>query len=206
MQALFHGIMLGFGLILPLGVQNIFIFNQGASQKKFSRALPAVLTASICDTILISLAITGVSVIFLSFEWLKIILFFVGFLFLSYMGWVMWKSSPGSDAHQQNSPLDTRRQIVFATSVSLLNPHAILDTIGVIGTSSLLYIDGEKWMFAIAVIGVSWFWFISLALVGRKIQKFDNSGTLFKRINQVSAVIIWFMALYILSQLFGNVR
>ena len=33
MNAIIHGIVLAFGLILPLGVQNVFIFQQGAWQK-----------------------------------------------------------------------------------------------------------------------------------------------------------------------------
>ncbi len=37
-----------------------------------------------------------------------------------------------------------KKQILFAASVSLLNPHAILDTIGVIGTNSIQYIGSEK--------------------------------------------------------------
>ncbi|MGG4507516.1 amino acid transporter, partial [Heyndrickxia sporothermodurans] len=75
MEALLHGIMLAFGLILPLGVQNVFVFNQGATHKKFTNALPAVITAGVCDTILISLAVAGVSIIILSFEWLRTFIF-----------------------------------------------------------------------------------------------------------------------------------
>ena len=50
MEPLIHGILLAFGLILPLGVQNVFVFNQGATHKKFTNALPAVITAGLCDT------------------------------------------------------------------------------------------------------------------------------------------------------------
>lgn len=35
LEAFIHGALLAFGLILPLGIQNIFIFNQGATQKRF---------------------------------------------------------------------------------------------------------------------------------------------------------------------------
>ena len=31
------------------------------------------------------------------------------------------------------------RQVAFAASVSILNPHALLDTVAVIGTSSIQY-------------------------------------------------------------------
>ncbi|TMZ55245.1 amino acid transporter, partial [Klebsiella pneumoniae] len=59
--AFLHGIVLAFGLILPLGTQNVFVFNQGASQPKFRGAVPVILTASLCDTLLILLAVVGVS-------------------------------------------------------------------------------------------------------------------------------------------------
>ncbi|MFC4353823.1 LysE/ArgO family amino acid transporter [Chryseomicrobium palamuruense] len=201
MEPILHGVALAFGLILPLGVQNVFIFTQGATQKKFSSALPAIVTASICDTLLITLAITGVSVIVLTFEWLRTSLFLIGFLFLLYMGWVMWKAKPAMHAQQPLSHFTAKRQIAFAASVSLLNPHAILDTIGVIGTSALIYAGTEKWLFSLSVIIVSWIWFFSLALAGRKLGKMDTSGQWLRRINKVSAVVIWVMAFYILSHL-----
>lgn len=51
------------------------------------------------------------------------------------------------------------KQVSFALSVSLLNPHAILDTIGVIGSSAALYSGSNKIAFTIACISVSWLWF-----------------------------------------------
>ena len=64
-EAILHGIILAFGLIIPLGVQNVFVFNQGALQPTFMRALPVVITAGICDTILIVAAVSGVSLLVL---------------------------------------------------------------------------------------------------------------------------------------------
>ncbi|MBD8069370.1 LysE/ArgO family amino acid transporter [Bacillus sp. PS06] len=198
MQALVHGMILAFGLILPLGVQNVFIFNQGATHKKFIHALPAIITAGICDTILIFLAVTGVSMVVLNVEWLKILLFVVGLIFLTYMGLVMWRSAPEpANNVQQQHRFSARRQITFAASVSLLNPHAIIDTIGVIGTSSLAYTGHEKIIFAISCIIVSWIWFFSLAILGRKVGQLGKSDMLLKRVNQLSAIIIWGMAIYL---------
>lgn len=94
MEPLIHGLILAFGLILPLGVQNIFIFNQGATQKTLIHALPAVLAASFCDSLLILLAVLGVSLIVLQVVWIKTILFGFGCLFLLYIGWVLWKTAP----------------------------------------------------------------------------------------------------------------
>jgi L-lysine exporter family protein LysE/ArgO len=200
--ALFHGIALAFGLILPLGAQNVFVFNQGASQPTFKRVLPVILTASLCDTLLILLAVIGVSVIVLSVPVLQTVIFSIGFLFLLYMGWTIWKSDPTGVNHKEVA-LPPKKQIMFALSVSLLNPHAILDTIGVIGTSSLSYSGAEKWTFTIACIIISWIWFFCLAVVGRRVGQFDTTGRFIKILNKVSALIIWGVSLYIAYQLFN---
>lgn len=200
MEPLIHGIILAFGLILPLGVQNVFLFNQGTAHKNFVHALPAVITAGVCDTILIYSAVAGVSLIVLSFVWLKNLLFFIGFFFLSYMGWLMWKSTTDV-LRQQKAVFSAKRQVAFAASASLLNPHAIMDTIGVIGTSSLVYSGVEKWNFTIACIGVSWIWFFGLAIAGKMVGQLDSTGSILKKMNQLSALIVWGMALYMGYQL-----
>jgi len=87
LAAFVHGFILALGLILPLGAQNVFVFNQGASQPKFRGALPVIITASLCDTLLILLAVIGVSVLILTVPALQIGIFSIGLFFLLYMGW-----------------------------------------------------------------------------------------------------------------------
>lgn len=198
-EAIIHGIILAFGLIIPLGVQNVFIFNQGASQPNIWRAAPVVLTASICDMLLILIAVQGVSLVLLTFSWLTNSLYIIGFLFLLYMGFIIWRGNPSNDVKQEKS-MPLKKQILFAASVSLLNPHAILDTIGVIGTNSIQYIGSEKWAFTLATIIVSWIWFISLALAGKFLKRLDSTGKTIVLLNKFSGLIIWGVALYMLKQ------
>ncbi|MBJ7993102.1 LysE/ArgO family amino acid transporter [Bacillus mycoides] len=198
-EAIIHGIILAFGLIIPLGVQNVFVFNQGASQPNIWRAAPVVLTASICDTLLILIAVQGVSLVLLTFSWLTTTLYMIGFFFLMYMGWVIWRSDSSNDVKQEKS-MPLKNQIIFAASVSLLNPHAILDTIGVIGTNSIQYIGNEKWAFTFATIIVSWIWFISLAFAGKFLKGFDSTRKTIIVLNKISGLLIWGVALYMLKQ------
>lgn len=88
--AFLHGYVLAFGLILPLGPQNAFVLSQGALNSRWRHALPVVVTASCSDTLLILLAVMGVSMLVLTLPWLKIILIVVGVLFLGFMGWRTW--------------------------------------------------------------------------------------------------------------------
>lgn len=201
LAALLHGIALAFGLILPLGAQNVFVFNQGASQPQFKRALPVIITAALCDTLLIILAVLGVSVLVFAIPVLQTALFAVGLVFLLYMGWSIWRSTPTSSATDA-APLSSKKQILFAMSVSLLNPHAIMDTIGVIGTSSLSYTGIDKVTFTASTILVSWIWFLGLAVAGKTVGQIDSSGKIMRIINKISAIIIWVVAAYIAYKLF----
>jgi len=199
LEAFLHGIILAFGLILPLGVQNVFVFSQGATQPNLLRALPASVTAAICDTMLILLAVFGLSLIVLQFEWLRITLMTIGIVFLLYMGYTIWRSNPATTENSEALPI--KKQILFALSVSLLNPHAILDTIGVIGTSTLKYSGTEQMMFTVACVFISWLWFFGLTLTGASFKKLDSSGKLMRIFNKCSAIFIWATACYLASGL-----
>ncbi|AMX00565.1 LysE/ArgO family amino acid transporter [Rummeliibacillus stabekisii] len=195
MEAFMHGIILAFGLILPLGVQNVFVFSQGATQPRLLRALPATITAAVCDTFLMLIAIFGVSIIVFQFEWLRLSLMSIGIIFLLYMGFSIWRSKPTTSMTGQALPMN--KQILFALSVSLLNPHAILDTVGVIGTSALKYVGTEQVLFTLACIIVSWLWFFGLTIAGAVMKKLDGTGRLMMLFNKCSALFIWGTAIYL---------
>lgn len=197
MEAFLTGIILAFGLILPLGVQNIFILNQGFLHRRFISALPAILTACLCDTILVLLAVLGLSVLMLHNVWFELILTIVGVCFLVFIGWTTWRSKPEQLDSNEQMKFSVSKQILFAASVSLLNPHAILDTIAVVGTTSLHYEGEERILFSIATILVSWIWFFSLAATGRIIGKSPKRSTFFQMIQKISAIFIWGTALYL---------
>lgn len=200
MEAILHGIFLAFGLILPLGVQNVFIFTQGATQPNIFKALPATITAALCDTLLILFAVFGLSILVLQLTWLRLGLLIIGIVFLSYMGYSVWNSKPAR--RDPGSRLPAKKQIVFALSVSLLNPHAILDAVGVIGTSALRYAGLEQILFTAACVAVSWCWFFGLTFAGAAIKKLDGSGSLMIIFNRCSAIFIWCTALLLLKGLF----
>jgi L-lysine exporter family protein LysE/ArgO len=191
-----HGVLLAIGLILPLGVQNVFIFSQGATQPSLLKALPATITAAICDTVLILLAILGLSLIILQIEGLRTVLMIAGILFLLYMSVSIWRSTPTETDEAKALPM--KKQILFALSVSLLNPHAILDIVGVIGTSALKYSGFDLVLFTTSCIVVSWLWFFGLMFAGSRIRQLGNATAVMTFFNKSSAVFIFCMAIYLL--------
>lgn len=199
-EAFIHGVLLALGLILPLGVQNVFIFNQGGSQPALKKAFPSVITASVCDTVLILTSVLGLSILLLQVPFLKTVLYGCGIIFLAYMGWTIWQTK--QQENEKTESLSSKKQISFALSVSLLNPHALLDTVGVIGSNSLLYSGETKIWFTLAAILVSWVWFFFLAFAGRFVQTIDSSGKTVYLLNKSAALIIWGIVIYMIIHSF----
>jgi L-lysine exporter family protein LysE/ArgO len=192
-----HGFILAIGLILPLGVQNFFIFSQGALRSKFIHVVPIVLTASLCDTGLILASVLGVSALVSAVDWMRIFLVIGGSLFLIYMGIQSWRSS-AQGSKQVQEPVSIKKTITFTLMISIMNPHAILDTVGVIGTSSIQYQGIDKVLFTGACIAVSWVWFFTLAFCGRIVGIKDKSGRLTGYLSKISAIVMWLAAIYLI--------
>lgn len=192
-----HGIILAIGLILPIGMQNGFILFQGAVHKRWVNLLPTLITAGMADTLLISLGAMGVSAAAFHITWFRYLIGVVGILFLLYMGVASWRDQGAEAAGLTDTAWPPRRQITFSLSVSLLNPHALIDTLAVIGGSASVYTTfRERFAFAAAAASVSWIWFFLLSLIGHWLGRmaFQNSLKLF---NRVSAVIMWLSAGYL---------
>ncbi|HVI51933.1 MAG TPA: LysE family transporter [Candidatus Sulfotelmatobacter sp.] len=182
-------------MILPLGPQNTFVLSQGFSQPNLLRALPVVVTAACCDTLLILLAVAGVSAVVGAIEWLRLVLVCGGVAFLVAAGWLTWKSAPPSpQSGDERTPAPMGKQVAFALACSLGNPHAIVDTIGVIGTSGLAYQGARLAAFTSACIAVSWSWFFGLALAGRILSRLELARRL---LNPASALVMWASAGYL---------
>ena len=73
LMAFLHGFILALGLILPLGVQNLFVLQQGILQPRLWKTVPAVVTAALCDTVLISCSVGGVAWLLAGMESLRLV-------------------------------------------------------------------------------------------------------------------------------------
>lgn len=196
--AFIHGFILALGLILPLGVQNLFVLQQGLLQPSLRKALPAVITAAVCDTVLIVLSVGGISMLLMEVAYLQMVLISLGSCFLFYMGWQNWHSAAQLEEPSGAEIMCARQQMVFAMSVSLLNPYAFLDIMGVIGTSSLQYAGMEKICFALAAILVSWLWFSGLSILGHSLDCLPDSWRRPTVLQRFSAIFMWGSGGYLL--------
>ncbi|MEU6861278.1 LysE family transporter [Glycomyces sp. NPDC046736] len=159
--AFFTGLALGLALIVPIGAQNVFVFGQGVSLG-MPRALWAVLGAGLCDTLLIVLGATGASALLDSVPGLRPAMLIGGAAFLTYLGVKSLRAKPAELADETGTwtPAQTLRR---TAAVSLLNPHAILDTVGVLGAAIAAQSAATRTTFAIGTLSASWLWFLLLA-------------------------------------------
>ena len=192
-SAFLKGSLLGISLVFPLGPQNAFIFRTGAAEKKGLRIFLIVLLAALCDALLILSAILGSSWV-ARIEAIKTILVFLGIVFLFYFGYKLWvtKISETDDSNQNSWSL--LKQLFFCISVSIINPHAIIDTFFVIGAVATEYSKSGKQWLALGCIVIDTLWFFTLAIVGFIIKKNKNNRIILKIINRVSAVIMFYVA------------
>ena len=202
--SIINGLILGFGLMIPLGIQNIFVLNQGIAQKNFKNILPCVITAAICDTLLITIGVLGVSLLILELSWLKITLMVIGLFFLLYISYTNWNIA-SLKIKSKFRTYSAKKQIIFTVSVSIFNPHAITDTIIVIGGNSIQYSENAKLAYTLSCIITSWIWFFGLAYTGNKLSKLDKTGHYIKLLNKIAAILIFIVALYLAKQIFNEV-
>lgn len=204
-----HGFLLAIALILPLGPQNTFVLTQASSLPRFRDAAAVALTAALCDTFLIAIAVAGLSVIVIALPWFRSAMGLIGALFMLWIAVCTWQAHPGAQAPEEGAtataarvgPAWTRaRRIRHSVTVSLLNPHAILDTVLVIGGASVLYHDAwARMAYAVAAIAASWLWFGGLLLAGHTFHHVLGRGSSRARlVSQVSAVLMGILAIRLL--------
>lgn len=166
------GVMLGLALIVPIGPQNFFVLNQSITVG-MPRALAAVVAAGFCDSLLILAGAGGASAVLTDVPGLRPTLLAAGVLLLVFLGIRSLRTEMvEEDTLHGGQRLPLRTVVSRTASVSLLNPHAILDTVGVLGATIAAQQIGQRVAFASGALTASWVWFLILALAASLLRRF----------------------------------
>ena len=166
MTSFLFGLFLGLALILPIGVQSLFVLNQGLLIG-FPRAFIGVSTVCLCDTFLIVLGAVG-GAAFLAVLGYREILAAVGSVFLFVLGSLALRARSQPVEARRLAPITTT--VAQAVGVSMLNPHAILDTVGVLGAAIAAQAAQERVVFAAGAVAASWAWYLILSMGASTLQ------------------------------------
>ncbi|HZE39212.1 MAG TPA: LysE family transporter [Stackebrandtia sp.] len=159
------GIALGLGLITPIGAQNLFIIQLGIDVG-FPKVFYGTVAATACDALLISAGTLGLGSVVQSNHLLRAALLAGGGCFLTFLAYREVRSSSISDEVATVSVASPAGIARRAAGVTLLNPHAILDTVGVIGAVAVTRTGVDKLWFAGGTVMASLVWFLVLGTAG----------------------------------------
>lgn len=196
-----QGLALGAALILPLGLQNAFVMNQGIKRHYH------LMTATLCtlsDIALICGGIFGGSALLHQSPLLLTLITWAGVAFLLWYGWGALRSAwRGGIALEQDSALKQGRWRIVATmlAVTWLNPHVYLDTFVVLGSlgSQLPSADARRW-FALGTVSASVIWFYGLALLAAWLSPRLRTARAQRIINLLVGSVMWLIAFQLAHQ------
>lgn len=191
-----QGLLLGFSLIVAIGAQNLFVFNQGLIGKY---VMIVCLFCSLSDALLILIGYSGLYLIIENNVILQNFIILIGFLWL--LGYGVLKIREGM-SFDQESNLDIQishtnnrnlyKTILAISGITWLNPHVYLDTVFLIGSISNSVQSEKQFSFLLGAISSSFLFFFFLGYMGFKIGPLIKSPNLWKKIN-ISLGIIMIM-------------
>jgi L-lysine exporter family protein LysE/ArgO len=201
MPVYLNGLMLGLSLVMALGPQNIFLIRQGTLRKY---ALTSVITCFICDAIMVSASVTGLHHLLEIHPQFQFVTTCFGGLFLAFYGIKALKQSLNkkSTLNNEGKAQSSRLQIILlALGFSLLNPHAIIDSIVIIGGGSVLF-PGHEGAFLFGVLSSSLIWFSVLTLTTFYFSHILSQDYIWKKVEMVSGIVMLLLSVKLISTLF----
>ena len=165
-EMIIQGAVVSGSLIVAIGSQNAFILKQGLLKNNI---FYISLISFLCDFVLITIGVMGVSSWMQTIPILTQIITILGVLFLLYYGTSSFLSSYKGKSHLDNDNTDTSKKnvILLTFAMALLNPHVYIDTVVILGgiASNLTY--NEKLYFLFGALIASFSWFFSLGYGAR---------------------------------------
>ena len=163
-----HGMALGLGLIVAIGAQNAFVLRQGLQRAYVGRI---VLFCALADAVLMAAGVWGMAQALASVPGLARALALAGAAFLAAYGVNALRRAgqPAQLQAEQGARPAARGAAVLAQAAAftLLNPHAYLDTVVLIGSVGAQQPRGLQPWFVAGASTASVLWFAALGYGAR---------------------------------------
>lgn len=159
-----EGMLLQASLIFALGPQNIFVLESGLKKHYH---LTVSFVCFLCDLLLIMLGVAGAATFFNQFPEIKIIvgILGVGFLIMYGVGKLTHKDEHHLEFERNGKRTCLRAAIISSVVFSIVNPHAYLDGIVLIGGYSTKYSElPSRLTLGLGAASFSLIWFLLLSV------------------------------------------
>lgn len=191
-----RGILVGFAFVAPIGMQNIYMFNNALSNK-MSKALLYNFLVWFCDALFSFAAFYGIGALISANEIVKIIAMIVGGALTSYIGFNIIRSAKqtaiGSDQKKQT----LKQALMTALIVSWGNPQAMIDGTMMLGASRATLTFEQSILFITGVITASFIWDHGIT-IGFNLLRDKLPKKFLLAINLISGIIVLIYGLYLI--------
>lgn len=191
-----RGILVGFAFVAPIGMQNIYMFNNALSNK-MSKALLYNFLVWFCDALFSFAAFYGIGVLISANEIVKIIVMLVGGALTSYIGFNIIRSAKqtaiGSDRKKQT----LKQALMTALIVSWGNPQAMIDGTMMLGASRATLTFEQSILFITGVVTASFIWDHGIT-IGFNLLRDKLPKKFLLAINLISGIIVAVYGLYLI--------
>ncbi|WP_224958585.1 LysE/ArgO family amino acid transporter [Geomonas subterranea] len=195
LSPLLTGFGLGASLIVAIGSQNAFVLRQGL-KRQYVFAVCSI--CFLCDSLLISLGAGGFSSVVASSPRLMQATLWGGVTFLFFYGVRAFMSAlkPGAiDASGEDGVTGGLAKVALTTlMLSLVNPHAFLDTVVLLGSLAGRYSGGARLLFALGAISASCIWFYGIGYGARMLAPLFRRPMAWRVLDILVGCTMWAIA------------
>ena len=184
------------GLIMAIGAQNAHVLRQGLRREHVGLT---IMVCALCDALLILIGVAGLGKLFSANpDWLMIARY-AGAAFLGWYGLRALRSAFKGASMQVESgsrqrQLTRSQALLAAAGFSLLNPHAYLDTVVLIGSVGSQQADDLRPVFAAGAVTASFTWFLLLGYGARILTPLFARPTAWRVLDGLVAIMLWAIA------------
>lgn len=191
--AFFEGMLLQASLIFALGPQNIFILESGIRRKHH---IAVSFVCFFCDLAIIMLGVAGAGSLFTQHPQIKITFGVLGVVFLLLYGFGKIRTSDEfTISSEQLDKYSLKKSVFKAVTFSVVNPHAYLDGVVLIGGFSAKYLLLEqRLMLGMGAACYSLIWFLTLSLGASALLPLFKSTRMLKLVLGSAGVILLFLS------------
>ncbi|HEY0221888.1 LysE/ArgO family amino acid transporter [Lactovum miscens] len=197
----FKGMLIGFAVISPIGMQNLYVFNSALSNR-LRRALVYAFFLWFSDATFEIVAFYGMGTLISTNSIFKITVMFIGGILLIYIAWGILRGAqqarftPDLERQQSQTVLN-----VILSSILLVwaNPQALIDGSLMLGALKGTLSNLSSVYFIIGVLIATFIWFYGITiLISFLKEKLPKKFLLW--VNILSGLIVLVYGIYLLIQ------
>lgn len=191
-----RGILIGFAFVAPIGMQNIYMFNNALSNK-MSKALLYNFLVWFCDALFSFAAFYGIGALISANEIVKIIVMLVGGALTSYIGFNIIRSAKQTAIGSYSKKQTLKQALMTALIVSWGNPQAMIDGTMMLGASRATLTFEQSILFITGVVTASFIWDHGIT-IGFNLLRDKLPKKFLLAINLISGIIVAVYGLYLI--------